>query len=343
MIQRIYNSTFNSTGHDDEFMPVYITLRMVIGIFTLFVNGLTLYCIRSYDYLRTPTNLLVAGLALADFLAGFLPALLLATYLTHGGPYWIPICLTSETLKITSVAANVWFIFWIAVDRFIYISRPLRYQALVTESRVTYVLVATWIWCITSGSLSTLGFGKLHHGMSCHVEFMMDPLMYLVLFVPLLLMHWFGIITCYSAIAWIAWRQKHRVPGNTPRHVRTRDWRIVRMMAMVPGVFFICTLPCTVLGYIAITTDQEQFHTTYRICALIWWTQSWANPIIYAWKNKHYNRAFKTALHFTTFQDTEMSISEGSTRSLSYLHTTTNSNQHSASQQTTHKLYISHT
>ena len=288
-------------------MPVYIALRMLIGTFTLFVNGLTLHCIRSYDYLRTPTNFLVAGLALANFLAGFLPALLLATYLTQGYPYWIPICLTSETLKVTSVKANIWFIFWIALDRFVYISRPLRYQALVTQSRVTCILVATWIWCITSGCLSILGLGKLHHGMSCHAELMINPLMYLVIFVPILLMHWFGIITCYSAIARIAWRQRHHAPGNMACHVRARDWRIVRMMAMVPGVFFICTLPCTVLAYIAITTGQERFYTTYRIGALLWWTQSWANPIIYAWKNKYYKRAFKTALHLTTSQDNKMS------------------------------------
>ena len=303
MTQRIYNLTSNSTGYEDGFMPIYITLRMLIGTFTLFVNGLTLHCIRSYDYLRTPTNCLVAGLALADFLSGFLPALLLATYLTQGYPYWIPICLTSETLKMTSMGANIWFIFWIALDRFIYISRPLRYQVLVTQSRVRCILVATWIWCITAGGLSILGLGKLHHGMSCHAELMIDPLMYHAIFVPILLMHWFGIITCYSAIAWIAWRQRHHAPGNTVCQMQARDWRIVRMMAMVPGIFVICTSPCVVLAYIAITTGQERFHTSYRVGALLWWTQSWVNPIIYAWENAHFRRAFKTALHLSTFQD----------------------------------------
>ena len=356
-MQRIYNLTSNTTGREDGFMPaVYIGLRMLIGTFILFVNGLTLHCIRSNDYLRTPTNFLVAGLALADFLAGFLPALLLATYLAQGYPYWIPICLTSETLKMTLIWANTWFIFWIALDRFIYISRPLRYQVLVTQPRVTCILVATWIWCIMVGCLSILGLGKLHHGMSCHAALMINPVMYFAIFVPSVLVQWFGIISCYSAIAWIAWRQRHHVPGpcitnvfatrrknfsqwyrsfqrkllshwlkflrhvaitlviqgpgNTVCHVQARDWCIVRMMAMVLGVFFICTLPCTVLAYIAITTGQERFYTTYRIGSLIWWTQSWANPIIYAWENAHFRRAFKTALHLNTSHDNNISTKE---------------------------------
>ena len=283
-------------------MPVYIGLRMLIGTFILFVNGLTLHCIRSNDYLHTPANFLVAGLALADFLAGFLPALLLATYLAQGYPYWIPICLISETLKMTLIWANTWFIFWIALDRFIYISRPLRYQVLVTQPRVTCILVTTWIWCIMVGCLSILGLRKLHHGMSCHAALIINPVMYFAIFVPSVLVQWFGIISCYSAIAWLAWRQRH--------HVQARDWCIVRMMAMVLGVFFICTLPCTVLAYIAITTGQERFYTTYRIGSLIWWTQSWANPIIYAWENAHFRRAFKTALHLNTSHDNNISTKE---------------------------------
>ena len=280
---------------NEESMPIYIALRMVFGIVALLGNGLILHCIRKFESLQTPTNYLVAGLAVADFLTGFLPILILVTYLYRTQTYWIPLCLASETLKLMSIAANLGFIFWIALDRYIYIARPLKYRLVVTQSRVNRIIAVTWICSVSGAVVSILGFTDLHQGMSCYYEVMVDPLMYRLVSIPILLLVWLAILSCYIGIGLIAWRHTHTISRNSNCRIVPRDWRISRMMAMIPGVFFVSTLPCTAMGFIA-NTRGYWVPSGYRIGTLLWWTQSWANPLIYAWQNKYYRRAFKKEL-----------------------------------------------
>ena len=281
---------------EDTFMPIYIGLRTLICVFALFGNGLTLYCIRKFHYLHTPTNSLVAGLALADIMTGMLPIMELATYLSRKQTYWIPLCLTKEILKVTSAAANMSFILWIALDRYIHISRPFRYKTFVTKQRVTLIHIITWVGCISNTCMVMLVFSELRPGMSCRAERMLRPLLFRVYSLPLMLCVWVGIIVCYTAIARIAWRHPRNLPGNRLSRPGIHDWRLVRMMAMVPGLFLVCTLPVGILMHVANSRGHYHVSPLLHTAVLFWWTQSWANPLIYAWKSKHYRRAFKRVL-----------------------------------------------
>ena len=112
-------------------------------------NALVLYAVWKRPALRSPSILLLCGLASTDLCVG-----LIAQPLFIAGSY-INLYSRSENLKLmlenaykviglSLCASSLLIMTGISIDRLIAIVKPLQYPSIVTSARVTRILVAIW-------------------------------------------------------------------------------------------------------------------------------------------------------------------------------------------------------
>ena len=75
------NPDVNSYYSDDVFETIYLVLRSIQGLITIFVNLLTIIVIVRYKRLHTSSNVLIVSLAAADFITGCGGALLISDFI----------------------------------------------------------------------------------------------------------------------------------------------------------------------------------------------------------------------------------------------------------------------
>ena len=298
------SSRFDTTLH------VYLVIRALLGIIIMTFNGLLLFCIYHFQYLHTPTNTLVANLCIADFLGGCQQFFMIVTVLNTNRSSWSKLCLAGEIVNMVSTGGNMWSLFAISIDSCLFICKPLHYHSWVTIERILKLLVFNWIYIISSVCATLLKFNRLVTGMPCRTVIILDPLIYNSLYFPQFICLITGFVLCYSVIATVAWKQKKKdrrqiaptevsnpnaasVPDST---ASAADWKIVKMMALIPGVYFLSMCPAAVFGFMNNRLARESLVHVDRAATILWWTQSWANPLIYAWKNEDFRRAIKAVL-----------------------------------------------
>ena len=115
---------------------------IVLMVFILVINGCVILLISCYSSLRKASNIVLASLAVSDFLVGLVGIPLLvtcssATHLTY-------VC-TSSVMFFTFMAlSTVLHITVMTCDRYIYIMWALRYHDIVNRGRVLIVLAIVW-------------------------------------------------------------------------------------------------------------------------------------------------------------------------------------------------------
>ena len=116
----------------------YIAIRFIEGFMAIAGNSLTIAAVFIDPELSEANiNLVIACLAAGDLLSGFVPPFLLLTHIYQNRDVyiWRLFTFVNFLINTSSTAANVVFICLIAVDRFIFISSPLRYAGIVTRTR----------------------------------------------------------------------------------------------------------------------------------------------------------------------------------------------------------------
>ena len=76
-----YDPDVNSSYTDDLFETIYLVLRNIQGLITMFVNLLTIIVIVRYKRLHTSSNVLIVSLAVADLITGCGGALLISDFM----------------------------------------------------------------------------------------------------------------------------------------------------------------------------------------------------------------------------------------------------------------------
>ena len=135
-----YTRPGNSAGFG---IPPDTIPAVVVMVFVLVINGSVILLISCYSCLRTTSNIVLASLAVSDFLVGLvgIPLLVTCSSATHLSS----VC-TSSIIFFTFLAlSTVLHITVMTCDRYIYIMWALRYPEIVRQSRVFAVLAITWI------------------------------------------------------------------------------------------------------------------------------------------------------------------------------------------------------
>ncbi|CAB3408592.1 unnamed protein product [Caenorhabditis bovis] len=133
-------------------LALFCIPAVIIILLTVFGNLLVLFFKARVG--RTNTTLLVWNLGLTDFLVGVIVLPMGAVHLIYRR--WIFgrfLCRLWVAADVTFCTCSVVTICVISVDRYLAVTRPLRYKSIVTKTKV--IIVMTTIWMFSSSILLT--------------------------------------------------------------------------------------------------------------------------------------------------------------------------------------------
>ena len=153
-----------------HFRVLYFGL-IPISILILVTNIPVVTSIIFNKKLHIPTFFFVLCLSIADVCIGLtcVGKLLAPREATH------ELCLLRMAFLISPVCASLFFMFLIALDRYIAISSALTYQQVMTPSRAAIAITAVWIYTFLVGFLPLMGWNNIKTYHTCSFLYTMHP------------------------------------------------------------------------------------------------------------------------------------------------------------------------
>uniref|UniRef100_A0A336LTV7 CSON000459 protein n=1 Tax=Culicoides sonorensis TaxID=179676 RepID=A0A336LTV7_CULSO len=257
-------------------------------------NVLTILAVRYSRRLRSIiSNLFILSLAISDMIVGFTLPYHLAFYVgTKLGNvrFW---CILRFFLIILACCVSIWNLMAIAVDRYIAICYPLHYTRYITrKAAVTHVGIG-WVLSFFIAIIPVF-WNNFSTASECEFDEVL-PKWYLGgIITPIFSIVWICLLLTYSRILQEA--SKHAKQMRV-LHDRASDWKSVQVCVLVLGCFTLCWIPYFVVAMVQMfDIFDDPSPKVYKICFTLAMTNSGINPLIYAWKNTAFRKAFARLL-----------------------------------------------
>ncbi|ETN80314.1 7 transmembrane receptor [Necator americanus] len=140
--------TTNITSHSmsvllKALLAIVVTVMIIV---TIIGNALVCLAVVLVRKLKQPANFLIVSLAIADFFVGMLVMpLALVDLLFPEWPLGRSVCKLWTTADLTLCTASIVSLCAISVDRYLVITRPLRYSAMRTTARMLVYIAIVWV------------------------------------------------------------------------------------------------------------------------------------------------------------------------------------------------------
>ena len=271
------------------------------GLAAVIGNAVVLWLLYKHESLRTISNRFLASLSVADFLVGLVI-----------DPAWIAIrCLiqppethilfnVTDILWIHTTAATTFNLCCVSVDRFIAVRFPFRYQEILTK-KACYTVIGL-VWFI---SLSLpFSFLVLKHNSPENFDILWLSLAVIIFVLPT------AVVTfCYFWISKAATRQSRRFKTRspqasdkkTPARALGQNYKAVKTIGIVLGVFILSWLPSLVVSFVHYFTGDDKCLYSKVLFAVWPWIEAIAftSSAINPWISYFRNRQFREVSHRT--------------------------------------------
>nr|XP_046174124.1 adenosine receptor A2b-like [Oncorhynchus gorbuscha] len=301
---------------------VYIALELVIAFLAVTGNMLVCWAVCLNSTLQSITNYFVVSLAVADIAVGLL-AIPFAITISTGFCANFHGCLFIACFVLVLTQSSIFSLLAIAVDRYIAIKSPLRYNSLVTSGRAKGIIAVCWVLSVGIGLTPMLGWNRGVNGTNssscpegmteCLFEGVVT-LEYMVYFnffgcvlVPLLAM-----LVIYARIFMAARRQLRlmdlklahmHAPGacsssTSPRSTLQKEVHAAKSLAIIVGLFTLCWLPLHIINcFNLFCQDCGRPHVwVMNIAIILSHANSVVNPFIYAYRIREFRHTFRRIL-----------------------------------------------
>ncbi|XP_077992849.1 histamine H2 receptor-like [Glandiceps talaboti] len=299
-------------------MVAIVIIGIVIVAITLAtILGNILVCLAAVvnRKLRTVTNFFVVSLAVADLLVGLLVLPFSATYeIKREWPFGVILCNIWISMDVLLCTVSILNLFAISLDRYIAITRPMRYPLIMTTGRASVTLVLIWSisflvsflpihmgWNTSDGRIQNIDSPeKCDFDVSNRTYVLIDGLG--TFFIPLFIM-----LFTYFRIFRIAREQVKRICTQTKvecqnHQMRSHDvdeHKATKTLAVVLGAFTICWVPYFILFILRAfiyDADEEVNYDLYSVFLWMGYFNSTLNPSVYTVLNHEFRTAFKDIL-----------------------------------------------
>lgn len=225
----------------EELRKIYLIrgiANIPFSLITAIPNALVLYLFWK-DPKRTirssPTNTLVANLAVIDFLVGVVMQPIAAFWFLraslHSNPPFESRHL--QTIEALLILLSISSVLAISVDRYIGVTSPLRYSSRITKGRIRAGICCLWLYCI--GLITSLQFLGKHYARNIIFCFHVDVVLIVTIVMFILVVHNLRRETTKMV--------KINASNQVITMVQKRRLKVTRTLSVVLGLFLLCCLP----------------------------------------------------------------------------------------------------
>ena len=283
---------------------VFLTIIMILAILG---NSMVLAATWIERYLHQPSKYFIVCLAVADLLVGIVCCpLSLYQQLNPNGMSSIHLCRFFIWIDVATETASIYTLTFISFDRYLKISKPFKYNLLMTTSKSFIVVCVVWFVATVWATLGMFPYGGKR---GVHIDPIMrcvnDNMIYytasvaFAFFVPVIIT-----LVMYVRVLCIAHKRRRMAQDgdlcqtNTVRNRRAtfyEDLKNIRMLVFVMGTFVVCWGSFFILMVLRYHYPGFNFKNEWAtmIILMLPWSNSMCNPIIYACFDRKYREAFK--------------------------------------------------
>ncbi|XP_068165846.1 adenosine A2a receptor a [Antennarius striatus] len=286
---------------------LYIVLELLIAVFSMLGNVLVCWAVCLNSNLQSITNFFVVSLAVADIAVGIL-AIPFSIVISTGFCSYFFGCLFIACFVLVLTQSSIFSLLAIAIDRYIAIKIPLRYNSLVTGQRAQGIIAICWVLSIVIGLTPMMGWHKQSKStnstvcppglMKCLFEevVLMEYMVYFNFFacvlIPLLLM-----LAIYLCIFMAARHQLKliEVHGEKSRSTLQKEVQAAKSLAIIVGLFVVCWLPLHIINCFTLFCPQcpRPPPGIMYVAIILSHANSVVNPFIYAYRIREFRQTFR--------------------------------------------------
>ncbi|XP_068757866.1 histamine H2 receptor-like [Montipora capricornis] len=269
---------------------VMLLVNCVVNIALAFTatigNVLVLYAVWKKQTLRSPSILLLCGLASTDLAVGlivqplFIASSLIDLY-TRSETLKLAFRRGSDTISFSLCGMSLGIIAGTSLDRLIAIVKPLQYPSIVTVRRVTCILLAIWAVCVVAATIQIWEKGILLPSIASWI------------FIGFCVT-----VTCHATIFTIVRRHRIDIQNQARAFERadaTASMASLRKSAFNAFIFFIvlviCYFPYLVVYIIYFAREIRDGILSRSLASTVVFMNSALNPFLYCWRVREVRHA----------------------------------------------------
>ena len=283
-----------------------VTESGVFGLILLFLfvgNFITLLVITMNRRMRTvPANMLVASLAISDFLLGALSCFLaLIALATSEWSFSESTCQFQGYVAVTLAVASIHILALMSVNRYFRIVRPAKYRRYFTKRNTMIMILVSWFYSTCAPVPYMLSGHKMVFHPSkffCYLQIDSGA------FTALLVTVYVGLPTCVIFYCYL--RIFHSVRSHNNNFYTTRvgitainveEIKVARTLFVIVVFFNLCWAPILLIDIVDTIRGNWSFpreaYVAYSFLATI---SSALNPMIYGVLNKKFQKEYLKVL-----------------------------------------------